>query len=137
MNTITSELLDKCLEYCDITGLSSKNYGNFIKALVHTMKSELPVEIVDKETNSIMKVQLKFFSITYKEGREGVLDTLNIQYIEVGQEELKTLKFEKIGKIDIIQDKKNSSRTFYRYYINPSQNNGYRFTFNRRISKAK
>ena len=136
MNTITSESLDKCLEYCDIKPLASTNYGTFITALVYTMRKELPVEIIDNETSSMIKAQLKFFSITYTEGQEGSFDRLNIQYIVVGEEELKTLDFEKIGKVDVIQDKTSGPRTFYRYYINQHKNSGYRFTFNRRISKA-
>ncbi|MBB6215381.1 hypothetical protein HNQ80_001470 [Anaerosolibacter carboniphilus] len=137
MNTITSEALDACLKYCEITKLSATNYGTFIRALVYTMNTELPVEIVDNETGRIMKAQLKFFSITYTEGQEGVLDNLNIQYIVVGEEALKTLKFEKIGTVNVIQDKKSNARTFYRYYINLNKSVSYRFTFNRRISKAK
>lgn len=136
MNTITSESLDGCLEYCDIKQLDSTNYGTFIRALVYTMKTELPVEIIDTERNIMVKAQPKFFSITYTEGQEGISDRLNIQYIVVGEKEVKTLEFEKIGRLDVIHDKKNSARTFYRYYIKPNKNSGYRFTFNRRISKS-
>ncbi|AKL96181.1 hypothetical protein CACET_c27360 [Clostridium aceticum] len=135
MNMITSESLDRCLEYCDIKQLASTNYGTFIRALVYTMKTELPVEVIDNENNIMVKAQPKFFSIAYREGQEGISDSLNIQYVVVGEDELKTLKFEKIGRLDVIQDKKNSTRTFYRYYIKQNKNASYRFTFNRRISK--
>ncbi|MDF2545948.1 MAG: hypothetical protein K0R93_846 [Anaerosolibacter sp.] len=137
MNTITSESLNQCLEYCESTQLAATNYGSFIRALVYTMKAELPVEIMDNESKTIIKVQLKFFSIACPEGQEGSADSLQIEYAVIGDEALKTLNFEKLRRLDIVQDIKSSPRTFYRYYINQSKKTRYRFTFNRRITKGQ
>ena len=134
--SITSASPDKCLEYCETKKLSSTNYGTFIRALVYTMKSEYPVEIINNENKSMIKAQLTFFSIEYTEGKEGNFDRLHIEYRTVGEDELRTLEFERIGKPDVLQDRKSGARTFYRYDINPDKTAGYRFTFNRRISKA-
>jgi hypothetical protein len=137
MNTITSESLNQCLEYCESTQLSATNYGSFIKALVYTMKADLPVEIMDNKTKTIIKAQLKFFSITCPEGQEEISDSLEVEYTVMGDETLKTLSFEKLRRLDVVQDIKSSARTFYRYYINQSKKTGYRFTFNRRIAKVQ
>ncbi|KAB3530501.1 hypothetical protein [Alkaliphilus serpentinus] len=134
MNTISSEAFNQCLKYCESKELDSTNYGTFIRSLVYTMITEQPVEIIDNDANATIKARIKFFSIDYTEGQEGVSDVLNIEYTIEGEEEKKLLKFEKIGRVDVVQDKKSSSKSFFRYYIN--KNGGYRFTFNRRISKA-
>lgn len=135
MNMITKEELDKCLEYCDITKISTTDYGTFIRALVYTVEKDLPVEIIDNTTKNTIKAKLEFFSIEYKDGQEGSWDSININYTEVGGEALKYLRFDRIGKGNVVKDKKSGTRTFYRYYINSGKDTGYRFTFNRRISK--
>lgn len=135
INTISSEELDKCLEYCDITKISTTDYGTFIRALVYTIKKELPVEVLENNDNSISKINLKEFTLNYVLGEEGIADSLTIDYCIVGEEKQQSMSFKVIGKNNVIKDIKSGTRTFYRYYINPEKSTGYRFTFNRRISK--
>ncbi|SCY75428.1 hypothetical protein [Alkaliphilus peptidifermentans] len=135
MRIITSEELDNLLAYCDSTKISTTDYGTFLRALVYTMNKELPIEIIDNATNTIIKAHLKFFSIKCMEGIKGGFDGLKLQYILTGEDDLKTLLFDKIGKNNVMKDRKSGTRTFYRYYINENESSGYRFTFNRRISK--
>lgn len=135
INTISSEELDKCLEYSDITKISITDYGTFIRALVYTMRKELPVEVLDNSNNSILKINIQGFTLNYVVGEEGVSDSLTLNYVLVGEEKQQSMSFKIIGKNNVIKDIKSSTRTFYRYYINPDKSTGYRFTFNRRISK--
>lgn len=135
INTVSSEALDKCLEYVDNPKLATTDYGTFIRALVYTMRKELPVEVLENASNNIIKVTISDFSINYVLGEEGTADSITMNYTLVGEEDKQTMNIKTIGKNNVIKDIKSGTRTFYRYYINADKSTGYRITFNRRISK--
>lgn len=135
MKKISSEELEKCLKYADITKITATDYGTFIRAIVYTIQKNLPIEIIDN-SNNIIKAQIKSFSLTYNEGDEGRNDVLDIAYYKSNEEILHMLEFDKIGTGNVVKDRKSGTRTFYRYYINMDSKYSFRFTFNRRISKA-
>ncbi|QUH25893.1 hypothetical protein [Serpentinicella alkaliphila] len=135
MKKMSSEELEKCLKYADITNITATDYGTFIRAMVYTIQKNLPIEIVDN-SNNIIKAQIKSFSLTYIEGDEGRNDILDVEYYKSDEEILHTLEFDKIGTGNVVKDRKSGTRTFYRYYINMDNKQSFRFTFNRRISKA-
>lgn len=135
MKTLTSESLDTCLQYADYPKLTATDYGTYIRALVYTIQKELPVEIINN-SQDIIKAKINYFTISFNEGEEGIKDSLAINYEVEDNKNLYTLRFDSIGIRNISKDKKSGSRSFYRYYINNSNEDNYRFTFNRRISKA-
>jgi len=135
MNNITIETLESCLNYTDTSKISGMDYGTFIRALVYTIQKGLPIEIMDNLTGIITKAELKSFSLSYKEGEEGVSDNISIKYTKIDGDVLNTLELKEIGPRKVTKDKKSGSRTFYRYYLKLSKNEDYRITFNRRISK--
>lgn len=135
MNIVTSEELNKCLEYSDNPNIEASDYGTLIRAMVYTMNKELPVEIMKVEAYSIIKAQLQHFSIGYTEGQEGSNDSIKMKFILLDEGGSETLDLEGLSKSDVKKDKKSGTRTFYRYYINLG-GKSLRFTFNRRISKA-
>lgn len=137
MNTISSQNLDKCMEYSYIDKIAGSEYGSFLRFLVMTMKKELPVELRDNVDDKIFKAQIVDFSINYEEDREGDADNLILSFIIVGEENQQTLSFLNTGKSKASKDSNNGPRTFYRYFLYAENNQGYRFTFNRRVTKKK
>ncbi len=135
INTIRSEDLEECLAYSDSAKLYGTDYGTLIKALVYTMKKSMAVEILANDTNEILKIEIREFTLSYVVGEEGSTDSLSISYNRTGEENVHTLSFKVIGCGSVIKDKKSSSRTYYRYYIDGNRSTGCRLTFNRRITK--
>jgi len=136
MNTISSENLDRCSEYTYVDKISTSEYASFLRFLIMTMKKELPMEILNNDNETIIKGQVTNFSIDYQEDREGENDDLILNLITVGDEEQQTLKFVNTGSKKVSKDAKNGSNTFYRFYIYAESNEeGYRCTFNRRVTK--
>ena len=135
INTIKSSDIDECIAYSDLSKISGTDYGTLIRALVYTMKKVLPVEILENGSNEIYKIEIKEFSVNYVVGDEGASDSLTLSYNKLGEELLHTMQFKTIGRNNVVKDIKSGSRTFYRYYIDGNKSTGYRFTFNRRISK--
>jgi len=136
INTISSENLDRCMEYTYVDKISISEYASFLRFLVMTMKKELPVEILNNDNDTIIKGQVINFSIDYQVDREGENDDLTLNIITVDDEDQQTLKFVNTGKSKVSKDTKNGPRTFYRFYLYAESNEeGYRCTFNRRVTK--
>jgi len=136
INTISSENLDRCLEYTNVDKISISEYASFIRFLVMTMKKELPVEILNNDNDTIIKGQVSGFSIDYADNKEGETDNLTLNIITADDEEQQTLKLVNTGKNNVSKDAKSGPRTFYRFFIYAENNEeGYRCTFNRRVTK--
>ncbi len=135
INTIRSVDLEECLAYSDSAKIYATDYGTFIGALVYTMRKSMAVEVLANDSNEIFKIEIREFSLSYVVGEEGSADSLTISYNRVGEENVHTFNFRVIGCSSVIKDKKSGSRTYYRYYIDGNRSTGFRFTFNRRISK--
>ncbi len=135
-NTISSENLDRCLEYTYDDKISASEYASFIRFLVMTMKKELPIEILNNDNDTIIKGQITSFSIDYNMDEEGENDDLTLNLATTSDKESETIRFINTGRMKVSKDSKNGSRTFYRFYIYAENNEeGYRCTFNRRVTK--
>jgi len=136
MNTISSENLDRCVEYSNDNKISTSEYASFLRFLVMTMKKELPIEILNNENDTIIKGNVINFSIDYQVDKEGENDDLTLNLVALGDEDQQTLKIVNTGSKKVSKDAKNGSNTFYRFYIYAESNEeGYRCTFNRRVTK--
>jgi len=136
MNTISSEDLDRCLEYSYDDKISISEYASFIRFLVMTMKKELPIELLNNENDTMVKGHVMNFSIDYKADKEGENDDVILNIITGDDKEQQTLKLINTGKNNVSKDSKSGPRTFYRFYIYAENNEeGYRCTFNRRVTK--
>jgi|GEM_PF-3052824 len=135
INTIKSSDLDECIAYSDVSKISGTDYGTLVRALVYTMKKALPVEVLENGSNELYKIEIKEFSLNYIVGDEGSADSLTLSYSKQGEDLQQTMQFKTIGRNNVVKDIKSGTRTFYRYYIDGNKSTGYRFTFNRRISK--
>lgn len=135
MNLISSKDIDKCLKYSYLDAISVSEYASFLRFLIKTVKKELPVEILNKANNVIVKGKVADFTIEYYDGREGKNDNLIINILK-NDEELETFSLSDIERESVSKDSDSGPRTFYRFFIYPESNeDGYRFTFNRRITK--
>ncbi|MBM7615672.1 hypothetical protein [Alkaliphilus hydrothermalis] len=133
-NTISSKNLEACLQYTYVDKITASEYASFIRFLIKTMKKEMPIEILNNLNDTIIKGMIKDFSIEYKENAEGEEDHFTINLVEEGEE--KKVMMLNIGKEKVGKDNKNSAKTFYRFYLYPESNEeGYRVTFNRRVTK--
>lgn len=136
MNTISSQNLEQCIEYSYGNKIAASEYASFLRFLVMTMKKDLPVELFDQSNDQVVKGQIKDFSVQYQSGREGEVDALSLNYITVGEEKLQTLILINTGSEKVSKDASSGPRTFYRFYVYAENNEeGYRFTFNRRVTK--
>ncbi len=135
MNTVSSENLEQCLEYSNNNKLYGLGYSSFLRCLVRTIQKELPVEVLDNDNNEIFKGSIINFSIDYEVHKEGKNDSLTIGFKDIESDKEKTIDFLKPGEFKVREDEKSGPRSFYRYYVYGANNKGYRFTFNRRISK--
>ncbi len=135
MNTISSLNFDKCMEYSYVDKISGSEYASVLRFLVMTMKKDLAVELRDNATDKILKVKILDFSIHYETGKEGESDHLELNFMVEGEEEPRVLDFLNTGKEKVSKDTNNGPRTFYRYYVYDDNHKGYRFTFNRRVTK--
>ena len=135
-NTISSENLDRCVEYTYADKISASEYASFIRFLVMTMKKELPVEILNNGNDTIIKGQITSFSIDYNMDREGENDDLTLNLATASDKESEVVQFINTGRMKVSKDSKNGTRTFYRFYIYAENNEeGHRCTFNRRVTK--
>ncbi len=136
MNRITTQNLQKCMEYSYNDKISASEYASLIRFLVMTINKQLPIELLDNTNDKILKVQIINFEIDYKEAQEGEADNLTINYKIEGEENQQTLSLINTGKDKVSKDSKSGSSTFYRYYVYAESNEeGYRVTFNRRVTK--
>ena len=135
MKTVSSKNLDDCIKYTYLDNLSKTEYGSFLRYLVMTMKKDMPIEFMNLKDKSVVKAQIKEFTIDYNEGIEGEKDILNFFYIPVDAKEKQKLEFVSTGKSRIIKDAKSSSKNFYRFFLYGDDEKGYRITMNRRITK--
>jgi len=134
VNTISSKNLDGCQKYTYVDKISVSEYASFIRFLIKTIKKEMPIEILNNLNDTIIKGMIKDFSIEYNVDGEGENDNFTINLIADGEE--KNISMINIGKEKVGKDSKNSPKTFYRFYLYPESNEeGYRVTFNRRVTK--
>lgn len=135
MNIISSKDQEKCMKYTHLDKISVSEYASFLRFMAMTIKKELPVEILNNANDEIVKGQVMDFIIDYYEGREGENDNLTINLLK-NSDELVNLRLLNIEQTAVSKDLTSGPRTFYRFYIYPESNeDGYRVTFNRRITK--
>lgn len=136
--TISSNNLDGCSKYTYLDKIAASEYASFIRFLVKTIRKEMPMEILNNLNDTIIKGHVKDFTIEYEENHEGEADNLIINLITLDDQETKTINMLDIGTEKVAKDTKNSPKTFYRFYLYPDSNeDGYRCTFNRRITKKE
>lgn len=136
INTITSENLDECLEYTYVDKITGSEYASFLRFLIMTIRKELPIEILNNDDDSIIKARIMNFTVDYKIDGEGESDNLTLNYVDVDDEKQETLEFINTGKNKASKDSESGSSRFYRFYIYAENNEeGYRVTFNRRVTK--
>ncbi|WP_026477405.1 hypothetical protein [Alkaliphilus transvaalensis] len=137
MKTISSQDLNECLKYTYSNSIASSEYASFIRYLIMTMKKEMAIEVLNNEDDTVIKGQIFNFNIEYREGAEGEHDNINFSLKNNNlDEEQFTYSLMNIGKEQVSKDSKSSPKTFYRFYLYPESNEeGYRITFNRRVTK--
>lgn len=136
MNTISSKNLGRCMKYTYVDKITTSEYASFLRFLVMTIRKELPIEIVNNDNDTTIKGQVMSFSINYEADKEGECDDLTLNLVSIDDEEPQTFKFTNLGKTKVGKDNKSGSKTFYRFYVYPESNEeGYRCTFNRRVTK--
>jgi hypothetical protein len=123
------------MDYSYIDKISGSEYASFLRFLVMTMKKDLAVELRDNANDKIFKCKIVDFSIHYETDREGESDRLDLNIMVEGEEGHQALNFLNTGKDKVSKDTNNGPRTFYRYYVYGDNHKGYRFTFNRRVTK--
>lgn len=135
MNRVTSKNVEECLKYTYTDKITASEYASFIRFLIMTMKKDLPIEIFNNEDDTIIRGKVNHFTIDYPTGEEGNSDNLTIKMGPSHEEELE-LQLLSVGKERVSKDSKSGTKTFYRFYIYPASNEeGYRITFNRRVTK--
>ncbi|ABR49851.1 hypothetical protein Amet_3732 [Alkaliphilus metalliredigens QYMF] len=135
MESISSRNIEEYIEYSQNDRIAGTGYQSFLKCLAKTIEKELPVELRDNSNGEIIKVNIKEFVVDYQTEQEGNMDNLTLEFVVVGEENQQTLAFVNTGKFKVKEDAKSGPRSFYRYEVDADNDKGYRFTFNRRITK--
>lgn len=136
INTITSENQDQSLEYTYLEKITRSEYASFLRFLLMTIRKDLPIEILNNDDDSIIKARLINFTVDYKIDGEGEADNLSLNFVNLDSEKQETLKLINTGKNKASKDSESGSSRFYRFYIYAENNEeGYRVTFNRRVTK--
>ncbi len=135
MKRISSKEETKCIEFIQAEDIEGTSYGQLIHYLLKTIDKDFPVEFMHVLKETTFRGKIDHFTV-YDAGETlGESATLTIYYKTDDNEELQSICFENTGIDHIEKDRKSSSKSFFRFFVNSSNKTPQRLTFNRRLSK--